>query len=987
MESKSSSLTTNPTFLVESVVDNDSNNKNGSTSVGGRKAGSSDNNMDVAELMEVSSNSTELTEEELMMMEEEDAEGVYDSEEEDDDEEDDDDDDDDFEEFMKERKWILEDAKNLKALADFFAHPEKPVIVDGFAKGRSFFGRPSADEFLDEDAEDERDAALADALALKKLAVDFSHPERALEVDATACARNYFSQPWATQQETFGAAEERILAVQQAKSMAKTAHAYQHPEEPVKGWENPAVMGRNYFERPSAVDAEEEAERALILQEMKSLKQLANLYQHPEAPLEVDPAAFGRNYFNRASAAEQEEDEYGDDREIILEEMKELKEAAVMHRHPELPVEVDATACARNYFTRPSAPEQEEDEYTDDREIILEEMKELKEAAVLYRHPEMPLDVHAAVWGRNYFDRASAEDQDVDEEERAAIMKDLQALKSLAVDYRHPERPVQVDATACARNYFTRPSAPLQEDDEVDEERQEILEEMALMKQQAAAYLHPERPLSVDPTCFGRNYYGRASAEDKETFGAAEERARIIAEAAMLKRQATVYMHPELPLEIHSAAVGRNYFERPSAEDFDENDEERAQVLKDMAELKKLAVDFLHPERPVVCEDPCAFGRNYFERASAIPQEEEELTDEREEIFEELAELKRLAVDFSHPERPVVYEDPCAFGRNYFGRASATEQEEDELAEEREAILEEMAELKQSVVDYMHPERPVPTADPASFGRNYFERSFISDAEDAPTERELVMADAVALYKLAVHYAHPELPVKTTDATVFGRNYFSRPSAPEGESYEEAEERARILADAQALKKTAEYFSHPEMPMTTDPTVFARNYFSRASAPQQESVEDFMERAQILAEAAAFKKVSNYYLHPELPVVTSDSTVCGRNYFVRASAAGAADHIRSEGFANPSEHAQSYVEPEEHSHHDVYGHFDMDEDIFYDMRQSIVLPMTYPTSSKVQSNKIGSDEEGELSRSPSSVMLFTGAIGEDDFHPPLPSMG
>jgi hypothetical protein len=599
--------------------------------------------------------------------------------------------------------------------------------------------------------------------------------------------------------------------------------------------------------------------------------------------------------------------------------------------------------------------------------------------------------VHAAVWGRNYFDRASAEDSDdseVDEEERAAIMKDLQALKSLAVDYMHPERPVQVDATAFARNYFSRPSAPLQEDDEVDEERQEIFADMALMKQHASAYLHPERPLSVDPTCFGRNYYGRASAVDKESFAAAEERARIIAEAVMLKQQATVYMHPENPLETHPAVVGRNYFERPSAEDSEVDEEERALVLQEMAGLKKLAVDYLHPERLIVNEDPCAFGTNYFGRASASEQEEDELADEREAILEELAELKRLAVDFHHPERPVVCEDPCAFGRNYFGRASASEQEEGELADEREAILEEMAELKQRVVDYMHPERPVPAVDPAFFGRSYFERPFISDAEDAPTERELVMADAVALKKLAVDYAHPELPVKTTDATIFGRNYFSRPSAPEGESLEEAEERARILADAQALKKTAVYFAHPEMPVEVDATACARNYFSRASAPQQESTEEAMERAQVLAEAEALKKLSKYYLHPEVSVVTTDPAATGRNYFTRASALGAADHISTEGFENPSEQ-QRYVEPEEHSHshHDDYGHFEMDEDIFYDMRQSIVLPMTGPTTAKIQSSKLSSDEEGELSRSPSSVMLFTGALGEDNTHPPLPSMG
>lgn len=790
----------------------------------------------------------------------------------------DDDDEEEYEEYKSERKLILQQAKQLQKLADFFAHPEKSVEVDGFCAGRSFFTRPSAPMHEEEAAD-----ICADALALKNLAVDYQHPEREIQVDATAFARNYFSQPWATEQESFGAAEERVLAIKQAQHLAQVAYDYQHPEAPIKGWKDPAHFARNYFGLPSTEHLlhDEEEERARVLQDTQNLKMWAGYYQHPEAPLQVDPVVFGRSYFGRAFAAEQETDELTDEREILLEEMKELKEAAVLFRHPEMPLQVDAMACARNYFDRPSVDEQD------------------------------TLDV-----------------------ERMSIVQEMKALKALAVD--------------CS---------------------------------------HPERPLVVDPTCLGRNYYSRFSAVDKESFAQAEERAHAIAEAASLKKQALVYRHPERPMENDPAAFGRNYFGRPSApEDLEEADEEeRARVLQELAQLKKLAVDYMHPERPVVCEDPCVFGRNYFGRASAADQEEDELGDEREIVLAEVEELKSSAADFMHPERPVVYEDTCVFGRNYFGRASAAEQEEDEFADEREIILAELEELKQGAVDYMHPERPIPSVDPTSFGRSYFGRGsdVDSDSNDAE-ERERVMAEAYALKTLAVNFAHPELPL-ATDASVFGRNYFSRPSAPQGESLEEAEERAKVLSDTHDLRRMAADYAHPEKPISSDAAAFGRSYFSRASAPEQESVDEAEERAQIRGEAMVLEKLVSDYRHPEAPVETTDPFACGRNYFTRASAPGVAEHIYSEGFENPTERR---VEADEHSHHDDYGHFEMDEDIvFRDMRQSIVLPLASESRPiKKQSSKLSSDEEGELSRSPSSVMLFTGAL-ENDTHPPLPYMG
>lgn len=109
---------------------------------------------------------------------------------------------------------------------------------------------------------------------------------------------------------------------------------------------------------------------------------------------------------------------------------------------------------------------------------------------------------------------------------------------------------------------------------------------------------------------------------------------------------------------------------------------ERLRVLDEARKLKQLAQAFLYPERPVVATDPTACARNYFNRASVeVPEEDEE--EERARIMDDARALKKQAVEYLHPELPVVTTDETACGRSYFGRASATEQESMEEAEER----------------------------------------------------------------------------------------------------------------------------------------------------------------------------------------------------------------------------------------------------------------------------------------------------------------
>ena len=396
--------------------------------------------------------------------------------------------------------------------------------------------------------------------------------------------------------------------------------------------------------------------------------------------------------------------------------------------------------------------------------------------------------------------------------------------------------------------------------------------------------------MTTDGAAFGRNYFDRPSAPERLEDEDADEVAEILEDAMKLKKAARAYLHPEDPVKVEDAtAFGRNYFERASAPEMEEVEvaNERARVLADAKALKKAAVAYMHPEIGVRSANGACFGRNFFNRPSAPETEEDEFADERAEILADALALKKAAMDYLHPEVGVVISDGAAFGRNYFNRPSAPETESAEEANKRAQILADAQALKKSAMNYLHPEVGVTVEDSTVFGRNYFSRYSAPETEEDEfaDERAEILADALALKKAAMDYLHPEVGVVTSDGAVFGRNYFERASAPETESAEEANERAQILADAKALKKSAMNYLHPEVGVTVeDSTVFGRNYFSRYSAPETEEDEFADERAEILADALALKKAAMDYLHPEVGVVTSDGAVFGRNYFERASA-------------------------------------------------------------------------------------------------------
>jgi hypothetical protein len=299
--------------------------------------------------------------------------------------------------------------------------------------------------------------------------------------------------------------------------------------------------------------------------------------------------------------------------------------------------------------------------------------------------------------------------------------------------------------------------------------------------------------------------------------------------------------------------------------------------------------------------------------------------------------------------------------------------------------------LKKLAVDFLHPEKPVVTSTPFAIGRNYFTRASApeQDSQDKAEERVQVLADAQALKRLAVDYLHPELPVKTTSAFATGRNYFTRPSVEEYVGADDLTERSLVLEDMKQLKKLAGDYLHPEKPVVNeDPCTFGRNFYLRGDAPSQESMDHAEEAARVMEESKRLKAVAKDYLHPELPVMSLGSPICVRNYFSRPSATGHKEQIHSyppdipHSDSDDEDHhdAYNYGNYDYHDHHDhscgASDHFEMDEDMFTEFRHSMQQNYTENQPFKGEHPKEMDEEEGKLSRSPSSVMLF--AIGGED---------
>merc|ERR1711957_1014280 len=111
------------------------------------------------------------------------------------------------------------------------------------------------------------------------------------------------------------------------------------------------------------------------------------------------------------------------------------------------------------------------------------------------------------------------------------------------------------------------------------------------------------------------------------------------------------------------------------------------------------------------------------------------------------------------------------------------------------------------------------------------------------------------------------------DSTCFGRNYFKSAEVVDADH-------EQVLADAAALKKLAVDYHQPEVGVeSVDSTCFGKNYFN--SLDVDESNDD-NECKAVLAEVSTLKRIAADYHHPEVGVESVDSTCFGRNYFKSA---------------------------------------------------------------------------------------------------------
>jgi len=355
---------------------------------------------------------------------------------------------------------------------------------------------------------------------------------------------------------------------------------------------------------------------------------------------------------------------------------------------------------------------------------------------------------------------------------------------------------------------------------------------------------------------------------------------------------------------------------------------------------------------------------------------------ERARVLGIAAQQREVARWYLHPEYPV----PSTLGaRCFFDRGSAEvtwlneiddtavkgiiDVEDEDDTEEWEQALADVATMKEVVSWFLHPERPVTTN--GNQARCFFERDSaevtwlnkiddtavkgVVDVEDKDErmEREQALAINAEMKEVVSWYMHPERPVTTNGNTA--RCFFGRASAPEQMDKDDADAMAECLADAAALKERASWHLHPERPVTTNGNT-ARCFFGRASAPEQMDKDDADAMAECLADAAALKERASWYHHPSRDPIKVSATATARNYFQPEASKISTRRIRGEssidqfemevevGMASSCQEALC----------NFFGAIEVDTSGDVDPDESIE----------------SGDKEGNLSRSPSSVMLF-----------------
>jgi hypothetical protein len=385
------------------------------------------------------------------------------------------------------------------------------------------------------------------------------------------------------------------------------------------------------------------------------------------------------------------------------------------------------------------------------------------------------------------------------------------------------------------------------------------------------------------------------------------ERLLILEDAKQLKNLAVAFLHPEAPIKSDEISKARCYFDRfsaPQQQSF-EDTVYIENTLEDALNLKQLAINYMHPEIGIASSNPLTCARCNFSRYSAIEQESVEESEERAVILDDVIKLRQAARQYLYPEEGVVTSYAPSYGRCYFSRYSAIEQESVEESEERAAILDDAMKLRQAARQYLYPEEGVVTSYAPSYGRCYFGRysAIAQESVEKSEERATILDDAMKLRQAARQYLYPEEGVVTSYAPSYGRSYFSRYSAIEQESVEKSDERAAILDDAMKLRQAARQYLQPvESVVSSDATSYGRCYFGRYSAIEQESVEESEEHQNVLNDALALKRLAMDYMHPEVRIVTSDLAACARCYFDSISA------VRQDSYEEAEEHHKILVD-------------------------------------------------------------------------------
>ena len=196
-----------------------------------------------------------------------------------------------------------------------------------------------------------------------------------------------------------------------------------------------------------------------------------------------------------------------------------------------------------------------------------------------------------------------------------------------------------------------------------------------------------------------------------------------------------------------------------------------------------------------------------------------------------------------------------------------------------------------------------------------------------------------------------------------GRCYFDRASAPEQLDKDEADAMAEALADAEALKERAQWHgSKRHLPVTTNGNA-GRSYFDRASAPEQLEKDEADAIADALADAEALKERAQWHCHPSSPLVV-DSMCKARNYFDGKDTS----EVSSRRVRGESKMDQFDFE--------VEG-IDIDTANDQALMKSALVKSALGAVRHQEDDSAATgtpEKEGNLSRSPSSVMLFDSPV-------------